>query len=237
MKVTANGWQLIDEQVPALAREYSFGPGMATTLVIGLGPGRLLAVSPACDMQEAAHGDLKAYGEVVALLAPNGMHHLGVASWLKRWPNASAYAAEPSLERLANKSSAGAVFKPLSALAPLPDGLLIDNPPGLKNSDLVLRVRTGQGWLWYFNDLVMNLRELPRQPFFRLIFLLSGAKTGLSVPKLPQLMLVRDKRVTGRWLLQEIDARPPAVVVFGHGDLLSGPRLGERLKAVIRERY
>ena len=236
MKTTANGWQVLDEQLPALRREYSFGPGMATTLVVGLGARRLMAISPARGMDPAAHDELKAYGEVVALLAPNGMHHLGVESWLKQWPNSSAYAAEASLKRLNRKCSAGAVFKPVAALS-LPQGILVDNPPGVRSSDLVLRVSTGQGWLWYFNDLLMNMRALPTKPFFRLVFALSGAKTGLSVPKLPQLLLVGDKHATGRWLLAEIDARPPAMVVFGHGEPMAGPGLADKLKAVIRERY
>ncbi len=237
MQTTANGWRVLDEQRPVLSREYSFGPGMATTLVIGLGDGRLMAVSPASGLSEAAHRDLKAYGEVVALVAPNAFHHLGVESWLKRWPNARGYAAQESLARLNKKCSAGAVFQPLSALGPLPEGVLIENPPGLRGSDLVLRVSTQQGWLWYFNDLLMNLRALPTQPLVRLLFALTGAKTGLSAPRLPKLLHVRDKQATGQWLLSEIDARPPAIVVFGHGEPMSGSGLGKSLKSVISAKY
>lgn len=236
MKTTPNGWRIIEEQRPALTREYSFGPGMATTLVIGLGGGRLMVVSPAAGLYKAAHEELKDYGDVVALLAPNSFHHLGIAAWLAQWPNAKAYAAGESLARLNRKCSAGPVFKPLSEF-PLPEGVLIDNPPGLKNSDLVLRVKTEHGWLWYFNDLLMNLRALPTQPLVRLLFTLTGAKTGLSAPKMPQLLLVRDKHATGNWLLAELDARPPAIVVFGHGDPIASTALGKDLKTVIRRRY
>jgi len=236
MEATAGGWRILDAALPALWREYSFGPGMATTLVIGLGPGKLLAVSPASGMDAAAHDALKSYGDVVALVAPNGLHHLGIEPWMKRWPNAVPYGAAASLSRLIRKCAAGASFRPLSQLA-LPEGVLIDNPPGLKSSDLVLRVRMRERWLWYINDLVMNMQRAPAQPMQRLVFGLLGMRIGLAAPPMPKLLLVRDRKATGEWLRREIDARPPALVVFGHGDPLAGPDVGERIKEALRERY
>ncbi len=236
MDKTAGGWEILDEKLPALRREYSFGPGMATTLVLGIGPRRLLAVSPANGLDEAAHTDLAGYGEVTALLAPNGMHHLGIGPWLKRWPKSVAYAAEGNIERLRRKSSAGDVFQPLSRLE-RPGELLIDVPPGLKSPDLLLRQRIGSHWRWSVNDLVMNLPALPTHPVFRLVFTLSGAKVGLSAPKLVQFMLVADKARLGRWLAEQLDATPPAMMVFGHGSTLAGADVADRLKDVVRARY
>lgn len=69
MQSTANGWLAIDEQLPVLWREYSFGPGRASTLVIGIGARKLLAVSPGWKFGDAAHDDLRAYGEVAALVS------------------------------------------------------------------------------------------------------------------------------------------------------------------------
>ncbi len=236
MRKTAGGWEVLDEQLPALRREYSFGPGMATTLVLGMGERRLLVVSPATGLDEAAHIDLAGYGDVAALLAPNGMHHLGIAPWLKRWPKAVAYAAEGNIERLKRKSSAGDVFQPLSKLE-RPAELLIDVPAGLKSPDLLLRQRIGQRWLWYVNDLVMNLAALPAHPVFRLVFALSGAKVGLSAPRFVQFVLVADKAKLGRWLEDQLDATPPALVVFGHGSTLVGADVADRLRANMRARY
>jgi hypothetical protein len=230
---SANGWLVIDDQFPVLCREYRFGPGMATTLVIGMGEHRLLAVSPGCKLGDAAHEELKAHGEVTALVAPNRFHHLGIGEWLKRWPEARAYAGEQSLRRLNEKCSAGAVFAPLSQLPPLRAGIHIDNPPGMKNTDLVLRVRTGRGWVWYINDLLMNMRELPKNSLARLMLAVAGMKKGLCAPRMARMLNVRDRKAVGLWLFVELDAKPPAVVVFGHGDPLSGNDPGARLRSVI----
>lgn len=232
-----SSWRIIDAQLPVLWREYSFGPGSATTLVIGIGARKLLAVSPGPTLGDAAHEALKAYGEVGALVSPNRFHHLGIEEWLKRWPGAQAYAGEQSLSRLNRKCSAGAVFKPLAQLPALPGGIYIDNPPGMKNTDLVLRVNTAQGWIWYINDLLMNLRELPKNPVARLMLAVGGMKKGLCAPRMARMLNVDDKNLVGDWLLKELDARPPALAVFGHGDPLSGQDVGARLKSVIRASY
>ena len=237
MKTTASGWLVIDEQLPVLCREYSFGPGMATTLVIGIGGRKLLAVSPGWKLGDAAHDDLRAYGEVTALVSPNRFHHLGIEDWLKRWPGAQAYAGEQSLRRLNRKCSAGAVFRPLSQLPALPGGIAIDNPPGMKNTDLVLRASTAQGWVWYINDLLMNMRELPRNPVARFMLGLAGMKKGLCAPRMARMLNVREKKVVGDWLLAELDAKPPAVALFGHGDPLSGHNPGAKLRSVIQASY
>lgn len=234
---SANGWRVIDEQFPVLCREYSFGPGVATTLVIGTGEHRLLAVSPGRDLGDGAHEELREYGEVTALVAPNRFHHLGIGEWLERWPEARAYAGEQSLPRLNKKCSAGAVFAPLSQLPPVRDGIHIDNPPGMKNTDLVLRVRTGGGWVWYINDLLMNMSELPRNPLARLMLAAAGMKKGLCAPRMARMLNVRDRKTVGLWLFVELDARPPAVVVFGHGEPLAGDDPGAKLRSVIRASY
>jgi hypothetical protein len=232
-----SNWRVIDDRLPILWREYSFGPGRATTLVIGIGARKLLAVSPGWRLGDAAHDDLRAHGEVTVLVSPNRFHHLGIEEWLRRWPGAQAYAGEQSLRRLNKKCSAGAVFKPLAQLPALPGGIAIDNPPGMKNTDLVLRVGTAQGWVWYVNDLLMNMRELPRNPLARFMVGVAGMKKGLCAPRMARMLNVGDKKVVGNWLLAELDARPPAVVVFGHGDPLYGQDAGARLKSVIRASY
>jgi hypothetical protein len=230
-------WLAIDERLPVLRCEYSFGPGMATTLVIGIGSRELLAVSPGPRLGDAAHEELAAYGKVTALVSPNRFHHLGIEDWLKRWPGAQAYAGEQSLPRLSRKCSAGAVFKPLSQLPALPGGIHIDNPPGMKNTDLVLRVSTAQGWVWYINDLLMNMRALPANPIARLMVAAAGMKKGLCAPRMARMLNVRDRKAVASWLLAELEAKPPAVVVFGHGDPLRGPEAGAKLRSVIQATF
>lgn len=230
-------WLAIDERLPVLRCEYSFGPGMATTLVIGIGSRELLAVSPGPRLGDAAHEELAAYGKVTALVSPNRFHHLGIEDWLKRWPGAQAYAGEQSLLRLSRKCSAGAVFKPLSQLPALPGGIHIDNPPGMKNTDLVLRVSTAQGWVWYINDLLMNMRALPANPIARLMVAAAGMKKGLCAPRMARMLNVRDRKAVASWLLAELEAKPPAVVVFGHGDPLRGPEAGAKLRSVIQATF
>jgi hypothetical protein len=129
------------------------------------------------------------------------------------------------------------VFKPLSQLPALPGGIHIDNPPGMKNTDLVLRVSTAQGWVWYINDLLMNMRALPANPIARLMVAAAGMKKGLCAPRMARMLNVRDRKAVASWLLAELEAKPPAVVAFGHGDPLRGPEAGAKLRSVIQATF
>jgi hypothetical protein len=62
----------------------------------------------------------------------------------------------------------------------------------------------------------------------------AGMKKGLCAPRMTRLLNVADKKAVGRWLLAELEAKPPAVVVFGHGDPLSGSDPGAKLRSVIQ---
>lgn len=52
-----------------------------------------------------------------------------------------------------------------------------------------------------------------------------------------RMLNVGEKKAVGNWLLAELDARPPAVTVFGHGGPLYGQDAGARLRSVIRAGY
>lgn len=78
--------------------KYSFGPSKATTLAARLDDATWLVVSPPRNPSAAAFEGLG--GDVSALLAPNGYHHMGQAAWRVRFPHAKSYAAKDSLDRL-----------------------------------------------------------------------------------------------------------------------------------------
>jgi hypothetical protein len=52
-----------------------------------------------------------------------------------------------------------------------------------------------------------------------------------------RMLNVRDRKAVASWLLAELEAKPPAVVVFGHGDPLRGPEAGAKLRSVIQATF
>jgi hypothetical protein len=62
-------------------------------------------------------------------------------------------------------------------------------------------------------------------------------KKGLCAPRMARMLNVRDRKAVASWLLAELEAKPPAVVVFGHGDPLRGPEAGAKLRSVIQATF
>ena len=73
-----NSWMVRDKTDVFLQYRYKFSFGNANTTVIQIAPQKLLVISPGCNMSEEDILYLRAYGEVVALVAPNPYHHRGI---------------------------------------------------------------------------------------------------------------------------------------------------------------
>ena len=234
---TAHGWTIIDPEAPVLIRAYSFGPATANCVVFGLGDRRLLVVSPARGLPDAAYDDLAPYGDVVALVAPNAYHNMGLGPWSERFPKAARFAGAGALARLEKKAAVKG-FQPLEALAPmLPAGVTIVCPPGAKFGELMVRVRCGRGDVWFLNDLVGNA-DLPEKGLFRFLFKVTRSGPGFKVNRLFWMIGVKGSNAALRdWLLSLVDTHPPAVLLLGHGDFLQGGDLPERLRAALHEAY
>ena len=231
---TIAGWTTLSEHPLSLMREYSFGRGRSNTLVIALPNRKLLIVSPPLGVPEAELRALSEHGEVVALLAINGAHHLGLGPCRAVFPNAVTYAAPGARERIQKRGKDFGELKPLEALTPLlGDKIRLQEIEGVKFGDVVLHATTEHGNLFYASDFFVNIPKLPNI-LIELLFSLSGSGPGLKVFRLYFLGFVRKRAAARDHLIRELQAHPPSIMVPAHGQIAQQPDLGSTLVSMLR---
>lgn len=214
-----NGWKVFDAGAPILTYAYSFGPGTANALAVGV-EGGLAIVSPPCRTAGSVFEDLSRYGSVRALVAPNAFHYLGLAEWKARFPEAAIFAPAQSIARVERQSKLRGI-RPLAEAASItgPRLELIDMPH-YKTGEVLVRIASERGPVWYVTDIVMNLPVLPSNPVFKVLFRLSGSGPGLKLNNIATLFMVRDKAALKRWLAAEFEKAPPSWLIPTHGDIV-----------------
>jgi hypothetical protein len=231
MKTSSKAWTVIDEDAGVFCRVYSFGPATANTMAVRLTNRDLLVVSPGCAMPAGALDELAEHGEVVALLAPNGFHHLGLPEWSKRFPKARLFASEAATRRI-GKRHAGLKLEPLGELdALLPDHVHVI-APAMKDPDVFIRIDTDAGAIWFSNDVLGNSPKLPNNWLFWLLFKITRTGPGFTVNRLA-LKFLRPKPEFREFILREMKEHPPRILVPGHGHVLTGDDLGKRTLEVL----
>jgi hypothetical protein len=233
MQRTAHGWKIFDPHTPILVYEYSFGPGTANALAVG-GRDGLIVVSPPCRTATGVFDDLGQFGKVSALVASNAFHHFGLPEWKARFADAEIFAPAQSIGRVKKQSK-------LSGIRPLVDAAPVVGPrveltdmPHYKTGEVLVRITTDRGLVWYVTDIIMNLPELPRQPLMKALFRLSGSGPGLKFNNIAPLFMVSNKRALRRWLANQFRTAPPSWLIATHGDVVdfaANPDAGRALFA------
>ena len=219
MDRTPNGWNIFDRDTPVLTYEYSFGPGLANALVVGA-EGGLIVVSPPCRVGNGVFDDLSRYGPVRALVASNAFHHMGIADWRTRFPDAAIFAPAQSIARVERQTKLRGI-RALADATPLTGaGLELIDLPHYKSGEVLVRIKTARGLIWYVTDFLMNLRVLPSNPVAKILFKLSGSAPGLKFNNVAPLFMVKDKTALKRWLAAEVDKAPPHWLIPAHGDIV-----------------
>jgi hypothetical protein len=235
MDTTTNGWNILDREAGVLSLEYSFAKqGHANTFVARMANGKLLVVSPAVRISDAALGDLAEFGEVGAVIAPNGFHHLGVAEWRAKFPKARFFAAPETVMRVRAKNPDAGDFEPLS-LVPLMAGprIGVGEVENTKCGETWVWVEVDGGCIWFVSDILANMPKLPRNPMAWLAFKLTGSAPGYRVFNLAMKFMVKDKPGMLRTLAAEMAAHPPTLVVPGHGAPLADEDIAAKTQALI----
>jgi hypothetical protein len=217
MQTTPHGWKVFDAERPILIYEYSFGPGVANALAVR-GENGLIVVSPPCRVGSGVFDDLVPYGKVVALIASNAFHHMGLGEWKARFPDAAVYAPAQSVERVEKHSKLTGIRPLAGAKAVAGEGVELVDMPHYKTGEVLVRIRTTRGPVWYVTDIIMNLRELPPNPVVKLMFGLSKSAPGLRFNNIAPLFMVADKAALRRWFTEEFRKSPPAWLIATHGD-------------------
>lgn len=235
MDSTKAGWIVIDREAGVLVHTYTFAPdATALTFVARMANGQLLVVSPSKGLTDEAAAELAEFGEVGAIVANNGFHHLGQAEWRARFPKARCFAPPESAARIKKKNKATLPFEPLSALAELSGtDVFVREVPNSKLGESWCWAKIDGGYAWYMSDVLANMPSLPAKFFPRLLFKLTKSGPGYKVFNLALKFMVKDKKATLRLLMEDLEAHPPKVVVPAHGDILSQPSLAADTRALL----
>ena len=219
MDRTPSGWKVFDEKVPILTYQYSFGAGTANSLAVG-GEGGLIVISPPRRVPSGAIDDLGRFGTVRALVAPNAFHTLGLAEWKVRIPAAELYAPVQSIARV-EKFSGQRNIHPVGELQAIagPNMEVVDMPH-YKTGEILVRINTAGGLVWYVTDIILNMRVLPANIVARFIFKVTGSAPGLRFNNVAPLFMVKDKAALRRWIVAEATRRKPRWLIPAHGEII-----------------
>lgn len=230
----ASEWQAIGSNDSVWTHSYMFNKsGQATTFAARLGDGKIAVVSPSRFTSDAVFDELAKHGEIGAIIANNGFHHLGQAEWRKRFPAARCFAPSEAIARIAKKSKVELAFEPLSALAPLTGANFgFREVPNTKCGESWFWANTGAGHAFYTSDVLANIPKLPPFPI-RLVFTLTKSAPGYRVFNLALKFIVKDKSATLRLLADDVAAHPVTTMVPGHGDILTHATIGDETKQLL----
>ena len=225
-------WTVIDDTRPILTYEYSFGPGLANTLAIGVNGG-LVLVSPPCNAAPEVFEVLSAYGPVVGLVASNAFHHMGLQEWHARFPDAVVAAPAQSVERVKKKTGIGRIVALADADVLRSEGVEFVDMPHFKTGEVLVRAKTAKGSYWYVTDVVMNMAKLPKNPLARLAFKIANAGPGLKFNNVAALFMMKEKAAVKSWLASEIRKAPPTMLIPCHGAPIEMNAVGSPLLEVL----
>lgn len=227
-----NKWRVIDADLPILTFRYSFGPGLAESLAIGV-PGGLAVVSPPCGVAPSVIDELHTFGNVRALVAPNAFHHLGIPLWKEHFPDVPVFAPAQSVARVMKYSRQE--VKPISESSDLLRGGNVEmiDMPHYRTGEVLVRADTARGHAWYVTDCVMNWPGMPKNLLIRAAFGLTRSAPGLRFNNVSALFMMKDRRAVRRWLVEQIDAKPPHLLVPCHGDVVEMSAPGAMLRGAL----
>ncbi len=225
----SSSWTPLSEDHALLVRGYSTGPGnRTTTLVAGFGDGDLLVVSPGPDPSDECLAELEPQGRVRAILAPNGFHRAGLASWAARFPDATLHAAPAAAKRVAQVAPGVQDLEGLRVR--LGGDLCLVEPPGLRSGEVWVS-SPAEGGTLYAGDAFTNLSAT--SAFMAAFLWVLGFDGGLARNPWQRRMMATDRPAFDRWLRAEVERLRPGLLVPGHGDVVRGDDLTARLTALV----
>lgn len=220
------GWNVLDEERGVWWREYEFTRGAwATTLAFRADEG-VIVLSPAPALDARALDAIGALGPVRALVATNGQHHMGQASWRARFPGAESFAPPAALPVLARKLDVP--FRSLAEL-PLPPHVRWRDVPGFSEGETLLAIEGSRGPIWFTGDLVTNIQRTPGPPL-RWLFTMTDSAFGLKLFRLAVWGFVKDRKGVRAAVEERFAELPPRVIVPGHGPPIEAADLHARVQ-------
>jgi len=227
-------WRQLAADPVVATCEYSFGPGSANALLVGIAGG-VAIISPPRGAVDSICSAARSFGEVRALVAPNAFHHMGLAAWKERFPQAQVYAPAQSIARVSAKSGIAGIRPVSEAAALFGDRVTLTDMPHYKTGEALVRIRTGGGLAWYVTDAIFNMTRLPDHPVASFVFRAARSAPGLRLNRVAPIFMVKDRAALWRWLKAEAERDAPRWLIPAHGAVLDQSAQPDRLRALFAE--
>jgi hypothetical protein len=229
-------WEVLDEGTGALTLEYSFKANSTSRAFAARFDGdEIVILSPPLGVDAAVYRELEHFGRVTALVAPNGLHWMGLRPALEVFPDARVYAPAPAQKRVAKKAP-DLQFHPLAELCARAQGKVrILEVPGFSIGETWAVADGEAGPIWYTSDSCLNMQKLPGSFFIRSLFTWSKSAPGLRINALSNMFFLKDKPAYKGWFEAQL-ANAPATLVPAHGDVARLPDLGSALREQLAQR-
>ena len=186
-------------------------------------------------MSEESLSAIARAGEVVALVAPNKNHHVGLKSWRARFPDARVYAPAAALKALRGRYPDCSLDAIAALREQLPAEVVLRCSPHSKAGCTTLLVRRAAGWLWHTDDLVLNMDEYEGPLPVRWLMGLMRMVGGVRVNRMNRIFFVTDRAALKRELLADLETYPITALIPAHGVVGEDPELAARLRRSIEE--
>lgn len=177
---------------------------------------------------------VEAIGTPRLLVLPNHYHHLSLARFRERYPDAGVVAGERALARLDKKGHRG-VRSAGEAGVSLAGGVELVECPGCKSGELWVTVEHGGERTWLVGDAFFCI-ERPLTGLTGAMLRLLQIGRGLRIGQTFRWLVLDDEATYRRWLLSQLAAEPPTRVGFCHGEMISGDGVAERLVELAERR-
>ena len=227
-------WKCIDESAGVYVTTYQFANEGFANCFVAKGPEGLVALSPASRLPDAAFAELDAIGNVAAVVAPNGFHHLGLGPWRERYEDARYFAPPLAAARIAKKSDDAPPLEDIAGLSEMTGDRLVVRPaPHTRCGEIWAWANGDNGAVWFGSDILANMESLPSSFVPRQLFKMTGSAPGYRLFGLALMFILKRKKENLSLMLNDLKAFPPTVMVPGHGAVLTDAGIGERTIGIV----
>ncbi len=179
--------------------------------IVKLDDGRLI-LHNAIALGEEAMAEIDAWGEVAAILVPNGYHRNDCRIMQERYPKARVYAPAGAAKAVAKATEVHGTYDDV----PRDAHVRIAHLPGIGEREGVIEVQGSSGLTVVFNDMLANV---PKSPFF--VDAVFGPTGQVAIPRMMRWWWMKDARAV-KSTYERIASEKPSRAIPGHGADLVG---------------
>jgi len=224
---------ILDGGVPVVRIPKPFGTGWELGMIlVRLEDGGVLVHSPTWIGDDTFERVL-AVGEPRVLFAPNYFHHLSLARFRERWPEARVVAGRAAVPRL--RRLGYTYVEPVDDQVPLPAGGRLLECEGTKAGETLVSLPGPRGRTWIVCDAFFHVTR-PVTGAMGLALRATKATPGLAIGQTFLWLALKDRRRYRQWATETIEHERPTALWLSHGDTVEGDDLPERLVGLVRAR-